>query len=120
MIERVGAGYKVGEGPDEEDESSQRPSEDGEPQPLHQFAAVVGGGDVVEHAAFRQIMVRVFRTFAEMADDVVGAQVDEETRKEEEGSCDELRRVKPLCIRIMQSEPAVIDAVGLTSLLPSQ
>ena len=61
--------------PDEEDEAGERPCHNRKTKPLHQFTAVVGGGDVVEHATFWQIVLGIRRIFTQMTDNVVGMQI---------------------------------------------
>ena len=58
-------------------------------------------------------MFRVLIAFAQMADDVVRAQVDVESEEEDDDTDDELRRPKPRDIRVGKSQHVIILLVRL-------
>ena len=88
----MGAGHQIGECPDEEHQTRQRPGQYGETEPFGKFAQVVGAGHIVEHESLRQVVIVVIVRLAQVANDVVGAEVDEEPEEEYDRADYKLRR----------------------------
>ena len=111
-MDGVGAGHEVGGCPPDEDPGGGRGGEDGEACPFDQFAEVVGRGDVAVEAAGGQVVACVAGA-AEVADDVVGVQVDAHAGEEEQQSADGagFEQVAPACVGRYGGVPE--EAAGL-------
>ena len=57
-------------------------------------------------------MFRVVVIFAQVTNDVVGAQIDEETNEENAGADDELWRVKPCNVVVTDAKYLIIGFIG--------
>ena len=92
LVDGACARHQVGKGPDEEHQTRNRPGEDGKTQPFRQFSEIVGGSHIIEQTAFGQVVFGIIVIFSQMADDIVGMQVDNKACDKENGSDDKLGR----------------------------
>ena len=86
---------EIGECPYGEHHSRQRPCKQGESGPLQQFAEVIGGCDISEQSAFRNVMVGISR-FPQASDYMVGVKVDDHPGGEYQSAEYEYWRCEPV------------------------
>ena len=83
IVYGIGAWHQVGGGPPHKDPRGGGGGQQGKACPFHQFAEVIGRGDIFVESACRQVMAGV-AGLAQVADDVVGMQVDAHSHEEEQ------------------------------------